>query len=81
MGVPVNHETPGEKKAGYVEVWVCIRCNHVNKWSNHSCSNCEKKWEGNAREPKMWICLKCKTLNKWGVNFCGKCNKYYEYEA
>lgn len=62
----------------YVEVWVCINCTHVNKWSNHECSNCGKEWEGATKEPKMWVCLNCRSLNKWGVNYCVKCNKFYD---
>ncbi len=81
MGIPPNRETPDEKKLGFVEVWVCIKCSRVNKWSNSACSTCAKLWEGNSREPKMWICLKCKSLNKWGTTFCAKCGKYYEYET
>lgn len=66
------------QKVGYIEVWKCSKCGHMNMWENYYCNNCKHKWKEKSKDLHMWKCTKCDEFNMWENDYCGKCNKFYK---
>lgn len=65
-----------ERQIGYIDLWKCSKCGHMNRWENWYCNNCKQKWE-ESKDTHMWLCKKCDEHNLWDNDFCTKCGKHY----